>query len=82
MTQPLEVNGKTLIGPLDISDEKWREYDFNGRTYRIEGPVELYLRVGGTTHRVVDRNGVTHCVPMPGVGDCVLRWQADPKVSF
>lgn len=82
MTQPQIVNDKQLIGPLDISDEAWREYDFNGRTYRIAGPKDLYMRAGGTTHRVVDKNGITHCVPAPGVGDCVLRWQSDHKVSF
>lgn len=58
----------------DISDEIWREYDFNGRVYRIDHPAHLYMRPGGTTHRVVDSNGVVHCVPAPGHGDCVLRW--------
>lgn len=59
-----------------LTDEVWREYDFGGRVYRIENPVELAYRVDGTTHRVTDPNGVAHCLPMPGSGDCVLRWKS------
>lgn len=64
-----------LVGPLSLRSEKWREYSFNGRTYRITRPISLFYRSGGTTHRVVDSEGVVHCVPAPGTGDCVLRWQ-------
>jgi hypothetical protein len=64
----------------DISAELWREYDFGGRVYRINSPSSLYTRKGGTTHRVVDKDGVVHCVPAPGVNGCVLRWKnLDPK---
>jgi hypothetical protein len=66
----------------DISSEAWREYDFSGRVYRIENPKTLYIREGGTTHRVVDADGITHCIPAPGVDGCVLRWKAAPAVSF
>ncbi len=62
------------LNPNDISNEAWREYDFGGRVYRIENPKLLYFRVGGSTHRVVDANNVTHCVPAPGEKGCVLRW--------
>lgn len=63
--------------------EEWREYDFGGRVYRIENPVKLVTRKAGTTHRVVDANGVTHCVPAPGVNGCVLRWKGTTApVSF
>lgn len=58
----------------DISVEAWREYDFKDRIYRINNPVSLYIRPGGTTHRIVDSEGITHCVPAPGVNSCVLRW--------
>lgn len=64
----------------NISVEEYREYDFGSRIYRISRPVRLY--VGATTHRVVDSEGVTHCVPAPGQHDCVLRWKAKPEVSF
>jgi hypothetical protein len=68
-----------------ISDEMWREYEFGGTVYRIDHPRTLF--VGNTTHRVVDDNGVVHCVPAPGVhrvqgtdniASCVLRWHTRP----
>jgi hypothetical protein len=74
-----------LIGPLDISRELWREYDWGGRVYRISNPVSLYYRPGGTTHRVVDDDLIVHCVPAPGVMGCVLRWRnadTDKPVHF
>jgi hypothetical protein len=55
--------------------ELYREYDFNNRVYRIDNPQRLYYRDGGTTHRVITEDGVAHCVPAPGTGNCVLRWQ-------
>ena len=64
-----------LIGPKYLRVELWREYDFAGRTYRIEYPLAFYYRDGGSTHRVVDTNGIVHCVPAPGVNGCVLRWK-------
>lgn len=54
--------------------EKWREYDFGGRVYRIDNPVSVQFSPGGTTHRVTDSKGIVHCVPAPGVEGCVLRW--------
>lgn len=69
----------------DISHEEWREYDFGGRIYRIESPQTVYFRQGGETNRVVDVNGVAHCVPFPGVRACVLRWKnkdGEPEVVF
>ena len=69
----------------DISKELWREYDFSGRVYRIDNPVMLYMHANGTTHRVVDKDGVAHCVPIPGPFGCVLRWKNKdgvPPVNF
>ena len=69
----------------DLTSEEWREYDFGGRVYRIGHPKTLYYRVGGTTHRVVDSDGVIHCVPIPGAYGCVLRWankEGVPPVQF
>lgn len=69
----------------DITCELWREYDFGGRVYRIENPKSLYYRPGGTTHRVVDQDNVAHCVPVPGLEGCVLRWldkDTDIPVKF
>ena len=57
----------------DLANELWREYDFDGRIYRIDNPVSLW--VGNTTHRVLDVNGVVHCVPNVGQNGCILRWK-------
>lgn len=58
-----------------LKDEEWREYDFGGRVYRIDKPQKLYLRANGTTHRVLDSEGIVHCVPSVGIEGCVLRWK-------
>lgn len=55
--------------------EEWREYDFDGRCYRIDSPVSVEFREGSTTHRVTDSAGIVHCVPAPGQIGCVLRWK-------
>jgi hypothetical protein len=59
-------------GRTDVQAEQWREYDFGNRVYRIHDPQTLWI--GTTTHRVLDKDGVVHCVPAPGVGGCALRW--------
>jgi len=58
-----------------LADEQWREYDFDGRdsVYRIHNPQSL--AVGATTHRVIDDEGIVHCIPAPGFRGCVLRWK-------
>lgn len=72
---------------FNLRNELWREYDWPARLmpYRIESPVSLFFRPGGTTHRVVDSEGVVHCVPSVGVNGCVLRWKSkdtDNPVNF
>lgn len=59
--------------PKDLTKEAWREYDFDGRIYRITQPQTLW--VGTATHRVLDTVGIVHCVPAPGFQGCVLRWE-------
>ena len=66
----------------DLTCEEWREYDIPGREkpYRINDPKELYYRLGGSTHRVVDQDNVVHCLPVPGSYGTVLRWKSkDPE---
>jgi len=63
-----------MLKEFDLSREEWREYDWNGRVYRIAEPKTLFIREGGSTHRVVDTHNVVHCVPSVGVMGCVLRW--------
>ena len=72
---------------FDLTCEAYREYDFGKRIYRIDNPVLLVIfyrphadrgagySIQGDTHRVVDSEGVTHCVPRPGIDGCVLRWK-------
>lgn len=61
---------------LPLLSEEWREYDFGGRVYRINAPKALYLKGGSQNHRVLDGEGVVHCVPAPCVAGCALRWKA------
>ncbi len=68
---------------LNIGDEVWREYTYQGRTVTIFDPQYLY--VGKTTHRVVDNEGFVTCVPAPGFHGCALRWlprDPDAPVAF
>lgn len=55
--------------------EAWREYDFDGRVYRIDNPQTVVIKEGGSTHRVIDAEGIVHVVPAPGYFGCVLRFQ-------
>ena len=74
----VEIDGLII---KNISNEEWREYEHGGSIFRISNPVALYIRTGGTTHRIIDDNGISHCHPIPGRG-CALRWKGDPPVSF
>lgn len=60
-----------------LTDEEYREYLIPGRekSYRIMNPQKLFYRVGGTTHRVLDAEGVVHCVPAVGHAGTILRWK-------
>lgn len=61
---------------IDVAGvEDWREYDFEGRVYRIEKPATVEFRKDSSTHRVTDSAGIVHCVPAPGHRGCVLRWK-------
>jgi hypothetical protein len=85
------AHGPPLSGK-SLADEEWREYTFptgstRGEddaveegfiTHRIDNPQLLFMRPGGTTHRVLDAAGVVHCVPAPGEKGCVLRWKNKP----
>jgi len=59
---------------LDISSEEYRIYTYaGGETYRIDFPVVLFIiEDGGPSHRVVDKNGVTH---RPERGWVAISWK-------
>jgi hypothetical protein len=71
-----DITSKSLLS------EMWREYEMGNPgsrvIYRIDEPVTLFLRSGGTTHRVLDSEGVVHCIPAPGFNNCILRWKSKP----
>jgi hypothetical protein len=78
-----------MLGPeyteRDISVEQWREIITDGNVYRIDNPMKLITRAGGSTHRVVDDKGITHCYPAPETGKSIIRWLAkdsDKPVAF
>lgn len=69
----------------DLTAELWREYQFNDVTYRIDNPVAFYRVAGSTMHRIQDSDGIMHCIPAPGTGNCVMRWKPkdiDNPVQF
>lgn len=71
----------TEMKKLDISNETWREYVYkDGHIYRIENPQLLFIKDGGTGHRVIDKAGTVHWVPV-NVWHAI-RWQSPDGVSF
>lgn len=69
------LRGNSDMTEIDLSGvENWREYDFNGRVYRIDAPQSVMFRSGGSTHRVKDSLGIWHLVPAPGFNGCVIRF--------
>jgi hypothetical protein len=71
----------------NIEHETYREYEWScpatgeRHVYRIDQPRTLYVRPGGSTHRVVDAEGVAHCVPAVGQLGCALRWKNPEGVA-
>jgi hypothetical protein len=63
-----------------LETELYREYMLpNGRRYRIDDPQFLVVRKGGSTHRVICADGLTHCIPWEGL--TTLTWKnRDPLV--
>ena len=66
--------GEDELIKKDISDEVWRKYLFDGHEYTIQSPKTLCYHKDGTTHRIVDKHNIVHCVPAPGYIGCVLLW--------
>lgn len=70
---------KSELKIRDLTGEEWREYVTLGtpNVYRIINPVTLYI--DSTTHRVLDDDGIMHCIPMNGT---VLRWKPRDPEAF
>lgn len=59
-----------------LEDEDVWEVILADKTIRIENPVSLIIRKGGSTHCLVAEDGWTYCYPAPETGKSVIRWQA------
>lgn len=73
-----------MLNKMNLNEE-WREYVMGNTVYRIDNPVTLYFRTGGSTHRVVDSSGIVHCLPGPGYHETAIRWKSndpDTPVHF
>ena len=63
-----------LKGPFSLENEEWRVYDLPTGKYVVTNPKTLW--VGETTHRVLDEEGIVHCV----LRNVPIRWcPRDPK---
>lgn len=82
----LKLDEKYIIS--DLSNELEREYLFvqtpvnMNNPYRIYNPVALIMRKDGSTHRIVDSKGSTHCVPYGKDVPVVLKWTDRNICSF
>jgi len=45
---------------------------------RIENPIALVFRKGGSTHRVVAEDDSVYCYAAPETGKSVVRWGNKP----
>lgn len=62
-----------MFKEVDISCEKWREYvDPRGITYRISNPQTLFLKQGSESHRILDKLGIYHYIPLELFP--IIRW--------
>ena len=77
----IEQANDSGLKKFPLGDEAWRKYTWidpesNKRVaHTVHNPVDVYFYKGSTTHRVVDVEGVVHCVPSVGVFGCVLTWK-------
>lgn len=75
----------------DLTGEDWREYVWScdrdtEHVHRINKPAKLFLKKypdgrPGTTHRVLDADGIVHIVPAIGLLGCVVRCKPKDAAS-
>lgn len=70
----LVKNAPNGITVGDLRDELYREVATPDGVYRIDSPVALFVRKGGTTLRILDAAGMVHLVPGPGYRGAAHRW--------
>lgn len=76
MSDNTELNLSEDYVEVDISSEEWREIHVGDITIRIEKPLKLVYRKGGSTHRVINEAGKTYCYAAPETGKSVISLQA------
>jgi hypothetical protein len=72
---PLEMERSSMTNAIDISSEAFRIYTYaNGSTFQVAEPSELHVISDdkGTSHRVIDKSGLTHRPERGWVG---ISWQ-------
>jgi len=67
----MEFINKSELVFSDLSDEKYREYDFGDHIIRINNPLKLNVSESNG-HRVFDRQGISHYIPFEWYE---LRWE-------
>lgn len=78
----MQAKNMTLGGMqfTDISMETYREYVYDsGFILRVENPQWLCIRPSGN-HRLIDAQGVSHCVAMEGCKDVRFLSKGDAFV--
>ena len=68
----MEFINDTTLEFTDISSELYREYEFENKTIRIDGPLRLNVSASGG-HRIFDSAGNSHYIP---AGWLRLTWVA------
>lgn len=64
---------------LDVTSEEFRIYELpSGNRHRVDYPIKVLIKKGSGSHRVIDRDGVTHYIPS---FDAIV-WKADPPVTY
>lgn len=73
ITASLDLDGEYQVS--DISRELYREVVTSGGVrQRIDNPVALITRKGGSTHRIVNADNVVYCYASPETGQSVVTW--------
>lgn len=67
-----------MTNPINVTSELYRTYTYaDGSQFRIDSPAELHVLEDdkGTSHRIIDADGVTH---RPSRGWVGISWKPKP----
>ena len=57
------INNVKEVGPIDLTDEEFREYRIDGAIRRIDKPITLCAIIGSGKVQIMDAAGTVHEVP-------------------